>query len=383
MAEHTGAAGGDEGHPSPEDLRTYLDGQLDAERTQGVDAHLESCGSCVDALDALEPPVRFPASADTADAWDPRRMRRAVRRTVLRTAVDAAGLLLVGALVLQLLGAVVWVPLAVDRGDRVAASVAASIDLPVMTIPGAEVASYSSNAGFLRRITEVSVERVVGAVPEHLGAYETRLGAVGMSMPGGGPIAYGGPILEGGEGPTYITEFAPDRLGPGTAATVRLVWDDPIALADADAVADATDEVALLWVGFELPEVDAEEPSAPFGYSACQQPPEGIGRRGAGFAGSGGLRVRPGQTTGARHALEQLRRATANLATTGLVSDAAGPLADLDATAAWLAEEEPGVTSVVLTGPTEALAAAVDAASPRWTDLLAVDFDRATPEPCG
>lgn len=58
-------------------------------------------------------------------------------------------------------------------------------------------------------------------------------------------------------------------------------------------------------------------------------------------------------------------------------------LTDLPATAAWFADNDPGVTSVVITGPTASVAEVVDATSPTDSMLLEVDFDRGAPEPCG
>jgi hypothetical protein len=87
-----------------------------------------------------------------------------------------------------------------------------------------------------------------------------------------------------------------------------------------------------------------------------------------------------GDDLGARHALREVRRATANLAAIGWpavdVPDGYGALADLDATADALAATEPGVASVVITGPTNAVAEAVEEAGPDQTLLLEIDFDR-------
>jgi hypothetical protein len=57
-------------------------------------------------------------------------------------------------------------------------------------------------------------------------------------------------------------------------------------------------------------------------------------------------------------------------------------LADPAGTAEALASSEPGVASVVITGPTQEVAAAVDEYAPDQADLLELDFDRGAPEPC-
>ncbi len=63
-------------------------------------------------------------------------MRRSVRRTLLRTAWNAALLLIAVAITLQLLGWFVLQPLLVARGDRLATTIIATMDVPIMTTPG-------------------------------------------------------------------------------------------------------------------------------------------------------------------------------------------------------------------------------------------------------
>jgi hypothetical protein len=375
-------------HPTTERLRAYLADDLAPDAAQAVGDHLDSCPHCVDALDDLEgPPVLTETKPTDAPAWDERRMRRSVRRTLLRTAFNAALLLLVAVIVVQLLGWYVVHPLLVDRGDRAPDSVAASIDVPVLTIPGAEVGMMTSHPGVVRRTTDVSLQRAVGARMVPLGTFTTRLGPLGMSLPESRQIGPTGPWLE----PQVTSEqqpvpFDPDRLGDGMAVTVELRWREPVDLAAADAVAAGTDDLSLLWVGFRVPGADepVEDPSWRLGYSACGGIPDHIGeQRGAGFGGDG-FRMwdRP---RGAAHALAEVRRATANLADLGWPGDgttAYGALADPATTAEAMASTEPGVTTVVVTGPTQEVAAAVEEHAPDQADLLELDFDRGAPEPC-
>jgi hypothetical protein len=373
-------------HPSAERLRAYLAEDLATQDAGAVAAHLESCPSCVDRLDDLEgPAVLEPMPTTDAPAWDERRMRRAVRRTVLRTAFNAACLLFVAALALQMLGWYVLQPLLVDRGDRVSASLAASIDVPVMTIPGAEPVQVVSNPGVIRRATRVELQRAVGAQRVELGSFTTRLGPFGMSLPEDRPISPFGAWLD----PMGLAPlgdplpFEPDRLAEGTAVTVELWWREPVDLATADAVADVADDLALSWVGFRVPGGDLFiDPAWRLGYSTCSGIPEQL-REGsatsmAGFGiwdGSGGV----------DHALREVRRATANLAAIGWPGDgttAYGALEDPAATAEILASSDPAVDSVVLTGPTDAVAAAVARYAPDQADLLELDFDRGAPQGC-
>jgi hypothetical protein len=390
------------GHLTADALRAFLTDAMPAEEAEAAAEHLERCDRCMRALDELETTpagtghdhegattmststlLRQPEANEPV--WDERRMKRSVRRTLLGTAVRAALLLLAGVIVLQLVGGLLIGPLLVDRGDRVSAVVAATFDLPVLTTPGAEIQEFSSQMGALRRTTEVSVERAVGASAVPLGSFATRIGPFGAS-PVGGPV-HAGPVLDppGGTLDRDVPDFDPQRLGEGTAATVELHFGRGVTVTDADAIADEATDVELLWVGFRVPGGDPDDRSWRLGYSACGTIPDWVlDQRSGGFGGSGGFRAWGGDA-GADHALSQVRRAVENLARTGLVSGVGpeGALADPEATAAKLAETEPEVMSVVLTGPTDALADVVETAGPQLVDLLEVDFDRGAPQTCG
>jgi hypothetical protein len=181
----------------------------------------------------------------------------------------------------------------------------------------------------------------------------------------------------------------PRALGArGYRAPVQLTWQDPIERAAAQALVGRSDEVALLWVGFEVPGRTEAFPDGQLGYSACGAVPrflrDGTSRLGR-FGGSGGFRDWEVAGSGVEHALEQLRRATAELAGSGWVDEDTGfgPLQDVEGTADALASGDPAVTSLVVTGPLGEVAAVVDAADATQADLLEIDFDRGTPDPCG
>lgn len=379
------------GHPSTERLRAYLADELDPDAERTIGDHLESCARCVEALDELEGPAVLPRTTPPeAPAWDERRMRRAVRRTVLRTAFNAAALLLVGAILLQMVGWLVLHPVLVDRGDRTAQTVAATIDLPVMTIPGAELDQLISNPGVIRRGSEASFHRAVGSQLVALGTFTTRLGPFGITLPEGREIWEAGPTLlaprTGGD--LSPVPFEPERLGDGTAVTVELRWSEPVDLATADALAAGSDDLAQLWVGFEVPGSPRQmDDTWTLGYSACGTIADHLrDAQGAGFGGSGFRTWGQEGARGAAHALGEVRRATANLAALGWPDDdieAHGALEDPAATAEALAATEPGVVSVVITGPTQQVAEVVDEHTPDQADLLELDFDRGAPEPCG
>jgi hypothetical protein len=386
LENESGRGGGpaDQGaHPPAERLRALLDDDLPAADAREVAVHLEACERCVAALDDLEPALVLPweAAAD-APAWDERRMRRAVRRTVLRTAVNTVLLLVLAALLLQVVGGLVVHPLLVDRGDRLERHVTATIDLPVLLIPGAEAGELVSDPGWLRRTTEVEFRRSIGSRPTSLGSFGTRTGPFGMSTTSGGTPGPGAYSLDTGS-EVYPTPFEPERLGEGTAVTVELQWLRPVDLEAADAVAAGSADVALLWVGFRVPGAQhPQDPAWTLGYSAYAEPPPFLSDvRTGGFATSDATERRfHGDDLGARHALGQVRRATANLAAIGwpAVDDPGGhgALADLDATADALAATDPGVASIVITGPTQAVAEAIEAHGPDQAQLLEIDFDR-------
>jgi hypothetical protein len=376
-------------HPTAERLRAFLDDDLPAGDAREVSDHLGSCPRCVSSLDDLEPPAVLPReSADAPPPWDERRMRRAVRWTVLRTAVNTVLLLALAALLLQTLGGLAVHPLLVDRGGRLASHVTATVDLPVLLIPGAEGGELTSHPGVLRRTTEVELHRAVGSRVVPLGSFGTRTGPFEMTTTSGWDLWPGtyslqaGAVSEGGPSP-----FEPERLGEGTAVTVELQWMRPIDLDAADAVASA--DVSLVWVGFRVPDAPRpQDPAWTLGYSACAEPwPNLSEQRSGGFGTSDATqRQFEGDDVGARHALDQVRRATANLAAIGWPEvddpEGYGALADLGGTADALADTEPGVASVVVTGPTQAVADAVAAHGPDEARLLEIDFDRGAPGTC-
>lgn len=372
-------------HPTREDLRLYLDDELDPERATEVADHVEGCDACIQALGELSEPVPIGSTATEPTPYDARRMRRAVRRTLYSVAWRAAALLVVVLLAGQFVGTLVIDPLVIGRGERTTRHVVASMDLPVMLRPGAEIHQVISTPGVFRRTTEVQVERIVGGTVVDLGSYETRLGPLAMRT--SEPIMpETGPRLTGDAGDRSPVEFRPERLGDGTAVTVELVWRDAIDRAAAADLPGGSDDVALTWVGFEVLDLPQEDPWHRLGYSTCAEIPEWILERSFGGFGGSGFRAIPDETHGPDHALEQLRRATDNLAATGWLDDESildgGPLEDVDATARWLRDNDPGVTRAVLTGPTTMIEEIVAEHDPDWAHLLEVDFDRGPPHPC-
>lgn len=374
------------GHPDDETLRRELAGRTDRDESARLVAHLDGCARCRDRLDDLgESPVELPAGDPVLH--DGRHLRRAVRRTLLSVALQTAGLLVLGVILLNLVGQLVIHPLAVDRGDRLDGHVAAAVDLPVLLRPGAEVREYLSNPGIVRRTTEVRLERHVGGTARDLGEYALRLSPFSTNLANLGEstsLTPGfGPRLSEDPSSLSTPAFEPERFGEGVAATVELAWHDGLTRGQAATLAD-DDDVALTWVGFAVADLPAEDPLSRLGYSACARLPDrDLSGRGASFGSSGSRSFLP-PGDGVDEAYRQVQRAVDNLASHGPdVTRLGGALADPAATATWLADNEPDVTSVVLTGSVAAIAETIEATGPDTAGLLDADLDRAPPQPCG
>jgi hypothetical protein len=369
-------ATGGSGHPDRDRLRRWLDEALSADEAADVQAHVEGCTHCQQALEETEPPVRLAAPPDAA-GWDERRMRRAVRRALLRTAFDVLSIVVVLALVATALGAFVVSPLLVDRGDRVERARTAVTDLPILLTPGATPTSQGQAVGLASQRHETSFVRYIGSQGRDLGTFSGRLGILNWQPDP--PSGYMGQLGLAAERPR---PFEPHRLPDGTVASVQLSFADGIDLTAADALAADHEEVSLQWVGFHVDVVRTDDVDAPWlaesgvGYSACHQgwDPERSGGR-----------VQPG---GSEHALDQARRATANLAASrdlrrALEGSVLPALRQIDEVADWLADNEPPVGAVVLTGPTADLAAIVDEAAPDEATQLGVDLYNGPGSMCG
>lgn len=376
-ADHPGTA-----HPDPATLRAHLEDRLPADEAAALDAHLATCTVCL----ADDEPVTLPAGLvptldGTPAAWDERATRRAVRRTLLRTAVDVVAIAGLALVAYVLVAQVAWHLVAIDRGDRVAATVQATLDLPVLLTPGAEVGGWTSSADAFVRTTEVEVGRAVGAVRQDLGTEVSRLGAR-RARPGvGEPPADG--LL--GDGADSGVVYDPDRLADGLAVAVHVDLAAGLPLDEVDALAADTDEVTVTWVGFAP---DGEERAV--GYSACQAPGEHVedvsGARSVGTSGSptGALPGVPGGPgAGATHAYEQTIRALEGVADSGLAGAWGFDAEDAARVEATLTGTSPAATSVVLTGSADEVDRILDGVAADAVELLGVAPDVAAPTPCG
>jgi anti-sigma factor RsiW len=74
-------------------LEAYVDDRLTREERRAMDAHLEQCVECREILDEVAP---VDVSALGPTRFDSAAMKRTVRRSMFRTAVNTALLLLAG-----------------------------------------------------------------------------------------------------------------------------------------------------------------------------------------------------------------------------------------------------------------------------------------------
>lgn len=380
---------------------TWQGGDLDPETAAAVDGHVASCETCQQRLDD-HGPVDLPA-AGLPESWSPESMRRGVRRTLWRTAFDTASLLLVVVIVGWLVSILVMQPL-VSRGDRSERTLQATADLPVMLTPGAQLVEWRADAGWADRTMWAQVGLPTGAQITATGQFQLSLDlfSVDVSPSSLNPVSW------------TDVRWRPEELPAEARATVLLAWN---ASAVSPATVDAlgrSDGVGLTWVGFDLGAATSEAPSATsdqfgplgggwarpvfdapglpptvLGYSACQGPsvPEGAGAGTFGSSAGGGLSPVPSNGGGSTQALQGLRQATANLAADPdleAMLEASGhhSLQQIEDTSSWLADNQPDIRTVVLTGRVDALESIIEQAQADQALQLAATLYNGNQEVC-
>ncbi len=121
-------------------LEGYVDETLDRATRREVDAHLATCDECRAVLEGVAP---VDLGAVEPSSWTQRDMRRAVRRSMFRVAVDVVLLVIAVTLVAWLVSLTLIHPLIINRGGRAEAATIATADLAVMFNPGASVTEYA------------------------------------------------------------------------------------------------------------------------------------------------------------------------------------------------------------------------------------------------
>ena len=373
-----------EHHVARDLLTAYMEDDLEAVTKIELEQHLEECDECRALLDAPEPPVDLTSAAvEQGLVWDEKRMRKTVRRTLLRVVSGVISLWIIGFVVIAIVSAFAFQPLVIDRGDRARKAGIATWDLPVLLTPGASVDRWTTDATLFGRDLTVELVRFVGSEPQPLGVFETDLGVFSFSERGVNAV---NPYVGGDS-----RRFVPDRLPEGTVVTVQLLWlDQPISVAEAQALTPDPAEAAVLWAGFDVspalperPDRFPGDPGSTLGYHTCETP--AILDLGGSFFSSG-FAMSGGNVTGCffqpprvAHALEQTRRATTNLASDAdlikaLQASPSESLQNIENVATWLADNQPTVTALVITGPTANVTHIVETSGADDAIQLDVDF---------
>jgi hypothetical protein len=356
-------------------LEGYVDETLDRETRRRVEAHLAGCEQCRAILEGV-PAVGL---GEVAASWDERGMRRAVRRSMLRIAVDALLLLFVGWLVVWILALLIVHPFVLNRGDRAVAATIATADIAIMLNPGATVVEYSYRSGIAARFTEVHLALPVGSTIKSLGTVDSRIGLFGFGDIGGGrlfPYLSEATDREGGEETL-------GAVGAGTVATVDLWFEPTLDPAAARAIVDSgAADVSVVWAGFEVAGEEGSDlaPGGILGYGTCVSLPITVsGVVGSSGGGSGTALGGPASVTGA---LDETRRAIGSLLEHPDLLVGLGASVD-DASIALGRLEEPEVAELVVTGPTPEVLRFIDEAEPDAVSVLEFEFINWAQPPCG
>lgn len=373
-----------EHHVARDLLGPYVEDDLEADTKAELEQHLEECDECRALVEETEAPVDLTSAVFEGDlAWDEKRMRKTVRSTLLRVVSGVVSIWIIGLIVVSAVSAFAFQPLVIDRGDRARTAGIATWDLPVLVTPGASVDTWTTDATLFGRDLRVELVRLVGSEPQPLGVFETDLGVFRFSERGVNAV---NPYVGGSS-----RRFVPDRLPEGTVVTVQLLWlDRPISVAEAQALVPDQTEAALLWAGFDVspalpPGLDRfpGDPGLMLGYHTCETPAI-LDLEGPFF--SSGFAMSGGNVTGCffqppsvAHALEQTRRATTNLASDAdlieaLQASSTESLQNIENVAAWLADNQPTVTALVITGPTANVTHIVETSGADDAVQLDVDF---------
>ncbi|MDF1597365.1 MAG: zf-HC2 domain-containing protein [Acidimicrobiia bacterium] len=369
-------------------LEGYVDETLDRATRRAVDDHLADCAECRAILDEVAP---VDLSGLAGGAVDERSLRRSVRRAMWRTVTNTALMLVSLWIVAWLVSAVIIQPLVINRGDRATIAARATFDMAMMVNEGAIATDWDVTSGAASRTNTAHLVLQVGAGAKELGEVGSRIGITRFGAPLGGWFwPYVTDFNSGTPGEYRLAE-----LGSGTVATVAAHFNEPISLARAQELADSTDyDVRVVWAGFPTSQrLDLDEqPFSGFGYGVlgyptCLEPGMVDDSRFGGTSVSGGLGL-GGAPASIANALAEVRRAVGTLtANPWLIERAVDPetsdVERLEQTAVQLAQADPGVVTLVVTGPTAELIGFLDDVEVEYPAVLAVDFYNWSDFVCG
>lgn len=352
-------------------LEEYVDERLDPPVRDQLENHLGECSDCRSLLDGVAP-VDLEALG-TAEV-DERTLRRSVRRALWRTVIDAAVMLIALGLGLFIISNFVVHPLLMNRGERAEAVARATYDVAGMFNPGAFVDDFTVDSGVLDRTFTATVQMPIGAGRADLGTVSSQIGLFGSGGDTIWPFADSDPRV--GSARELL-----GRLGGGTVATVSVDFYPAIPVDQAQLLADSPgSDVSVVWAGFLVteaaPEVAASDPLRLLGYSTCvgtDEIPPGVfdsySANVGGYFGVSGPSV--------RNALQEVRRSINHLAEHPDVAARlleGGVEESVQRVAAYLADNDPRVESLVVTGPTDEILEFIDRADSKDGRVLAVDF---------
>ncbi|MCZ7532377.1 MAG: zf-HC2 domain-containing protein [Acidimicrobiia bacterium] len=360
-------------------LEGYVNETLDRTTRAEVDRHLAGCDECRAILDGV-PAVQLGLIQPAA--FDEKAMRRAVRTTLFRLAVNVVVIGLVGWLVLMLVGFLVFQPFIVNRGGRAEAATQATQDLAVMYNPGAALTQTQHNSGIISRTSEATVVFPIGTEMVDLGTLGTRIGPFSFGAEDGGLLF---PYLTDSGGIDAAIQLS--DVGSGTVATVELQFDSPISLGRAQQLADSPLDVRVVWAGFPTADGDSHglglEDGGIVGYSTCDIRSVDSILLGASSAGSGWSPFT--DLPSIDRALDATRASIANLVDHGDLIAGVIPGVTRDSVRAagdYLAGD-PGVEILVVTGPSPELVRFLDEADPHVAGVRGIEFTNWYQPLCG
>lgn len=367
-------------------LEAYVDDRLTRTERREMDAHLRDCGECRAILDEVAP-----VDMSALDVrYDEVAMKRTVRRSMFRTAFNAALLLLAAWIVIWFVSALVVQPLVVNRGGRAADAVRMNIDLATMLNPGVVLTDGRIDSGLLSRDVDLEFVMPVGAGLRAGLETSMSIGVFGISDLSAHDPRFPNLDDEGLQGDA-LDQL--ENLGAGTVATVAVRYEPALSVEAAQAIAgDPGADVRVVWAGFDV-SLGREDPptwtaAGTLGYGTCEAgdsfADELLGATSAGFGG-----VSLFSPVSVERALDSVIGALGNIESRRELADYLVRPFDENPEdiAAILAELRlrPEVTTLVVTGPTPSVARFVGSArqSGASADVMAVDFYNWTPGVCG
>ena len=356
-------------------LEDYANERLDRPVLDQLEEHLLECSVCRSILNGV-PPVDLTALG-AADV-DARTLRRSVRRALWRTVLDAAGMIVILAVGFIVISNLIFHPLLMNRGGRAEAAARATYDVASLLNEGAVVDEFSIDSGPFDRTFTATVQMPVGAGMADLGTVSSRMGLFDFGGADGGAFW---PFADSDSRIGGVAQEILARLGDGAVATVSVRFFDPISVDQAQSLADTPgSDVSVIWAGFLLTEADpavaATDPLRMLGYSTCvgtNRLPSNVFASSSASAGGDFGVSRPSVW----NALQEVRRSINHLAQHPDVAAellAGGVEESIRRANTYLADTDPQVETLVVTGPTEEILKFFEQADSKDGLVLAVDF---------